>query len=35
MRRGYDIVVVARNRSATTDYHHESDLVCLQKLGLL
>jgi ribonuclease P protein component len=37
MRRGYDIVVVARNRSATTDYHHiESDLqYCLQKLGLL
>ena len=37
MRYGYDIVVVARGRSVTTDYHHiESDLLhCLQKLGIL
>ena len=37
MSRGYDIVVVARGRSVTIDYHHiESDLLrCLKKLGIL
>ena len=37
MKRGYDIVVVARHRSVKTDYHHiESDLLnCLKKLGIM